>query len=309
MLLLGLHAVQGAAPARHRPARRPDSPRRQRGRHPDPRRRRRPEAPRLLHLQLAGRQPGQVGRGHGHRADPRPRPASPARGRWRSPGWTATATRSRRGTPSCLPPAPPPTGRRSKAWPTSSTGPPGRPPPRRAVPGRLAVLGGGVAGTELAQAFARLGSAVTLVARGGLLQHLPGGGRETGAAGLRADGVELRLHTGTQQRPQERRRLPHPGRSTDGDHASRRTSCWFAPAGTPPWTGSVWKRGACRRRRQSRCRSAPTPPAWCSGRHRATTSGTVALRGGRRRRQGHADAPGQVRGTGHRRRHRRAGQG
>ena len=42
------------------------------------------------------------------------------------------------------------------------------------VPGRLGVLGGGVAGTELAQAFARLGSAVTLVARSGLLRNVSG---------------------------------------------------------------------------------------------------------------------------------------
>ncbi|MCU1548381.1 MAG: NAD(P)/FAD-dependent oxidoreductase [Arthrobacter sp.] len=68
----------------------------------------------------------------------------------------------------------------------------------RAVPERLAVLGGGVAGVELAQAFARLGSAVTLVARRGLLGAFPEQASRLVAAGLRADGVELRLHTGTQ---------------------------------------------------------------------------------------------------------------
>ena len=68
----------------------------------------------------------------------------------------------------------------------------------REVPGRLAVLGGGVAGTELAQAFARLGSAVTLVARGRLLGKFPEEAASLVAAGLRADGVELRLHTATQ---------------------------------------------------------------------------------------------------------------
>jgi dihydrolipoamide dehydrogenase len=65
------------------------------------------------------------------------------------------------------------------------------------VPGRLAVLGGGVAGTELAQAYARLGSTVTLVARNGLLGNFPAEAARLVAAGLRADGVQLRLNTAT----------------------------------------------------------------------------------------------------------------
>ncbi|MDQ6738901.1 MAG: FAD-dependent oxidoreductase, partial [Actinomycetota bacterium] len=46
------------------------------------------------------------------------------------------------------------------------------------IPGRLTVFGGGVSGTELAQAFARLGSSVTLVARGNLLAMYPAEARE-----------------------------------------------------------------------------------------------------------------------------------
>src|SRR6476661_7469722 len=65
------------------------------------------------------------------------------------------------------------------------------------VPERLTVLGGGVAGVELAQAFARLGSRVTLVARSKLLGNFPGEASALVAAGLRADGVELRLNTAT----------------------------------------------------------------------------------------------------------------
>ena len=67
----------------------------------------------------------------------------------------------------------------------------------REIPDRLAVLGGGVAGTELAQAFARLGASVTLVARGNLLRAFPEEASTLVAAGLRADGVDLHLHTGT----------------------------------------------------------------------------------------------------------------
>ncbi|MFF1386015.1 dihydrolipoyl dehydrogenase family protein [Arthrobacter sp. NPDC058288] len=69
----------------------------------------------------------------------------------------------------------------------------------RSVPTSLAVLGGGVAGTELAQAFARLGSAVTLVARGEILSMYPKHATNLVLAGLRADGVDVRLNTGTER--------------------------------------------------------------------------------------------------------------
>lgn len=67
----------------------------------------------------------------------------------------------------------------------------------QAIPKSLGVLGGGVAGAELAQAFARLGSSVTVVARGALLGSFPPEAAELAASGLRADGVELHLHTKT----------------------------------------------------------------------------------------------------------------
>lgn len=63
------------------------------------------------------------------------------------------------------------------------------------IPRRLAVLGGGVAGVELAQAFARLGSMVTLIARSRLLGSYPEEAAALVLAGLRADGVAVHLHT------------------------------------------------------------------------------------------------------------------
>ncbi len=65
-----------------------------------------------------------------------------------------------------------------------------------AVPRRLGVLGGGVVGCEMAQAWRRLGAEVVLLARGPRL--LPGAepfASERVAAGLRRDGVDVRLDT------------------------------------------------------------------------------------------------------------------
>lgn len=65
-----------------------------------------------------------------------------------------------------------------------------------AIPPRLAVVGGGVVGCELATAYAALGSQVTLLVRGDRLlpSHEPVAG-ELVADALRAAGVDLRLGT------------------------------------------------------------------------------------------------------------------
>jgi pyruvate/2-oxoglutarate dehydrogenase complex dihydrolipoamide dehydrogenase (E3) component len=64
----------------------------------------------------------------------------------------------------------------------------------KAIPRRLGVLGGGVVGCELAQAFQRLGAQVTLVQRGPrLLPSMEPFAGDRVAAALRAEGVALRL--------------------------------------------------------------------------------------------------------------------
>lgn len=61
------------------------------------------------------------------------------------------------------------------------------------VPASLAIVGGGVVGCEMATAWSRLGARVTLLARGGLLERLPGFAGEFVAKGLRDSGVDVRL--------------------------------------------------------------------------------------------------------------------
>lgn len=66
----------------------------------------------------------------------------------------------------------------------------------REVPGRLVILGGGVVGVEMAQAWSALGSGVTLVHRGErLIEREEPFASEHVAQGLREAGVEIRLGT------------------------------------------------------------------------------------------------------------------
>ncbi|MEH0109367.1 NAD(P)/FAD-dependent oxidoreductase [Tersicoccus sp. MR15.9] len=65
------------------------------------------------------------------------------------------------------------------------------------VPGRLAVLGGGVAGMEMAQAFARLGSTVTVIARSGVLAKFPRPAVEVVLDALREEGLTVHENTAT----------------------------------------------------------------------------------------------------------------
>lgn len=63
------------------------------------------------------------------------------------------------------------------------------------VPVSLAVVGGGVVACELATAFASFGTEVTVLARSSLLGKLEPFAADAVAAGLRAAGVDVRLHT------------------------------------------------------------------------------------------------------------------
>lgn len=65
-----------------------------------------------------------------------------------------------------------------------------------AVPASLAIVGGGVVGCEMAAAWSALGARVTLLARGGLLERVPGFAGDLVAQGLRDAGVDVRLGAG-----------------------------------------------------------------------------------------------------------------
>ncbi|MCP2263314.1 dihydrolipoyl dehydrogenase family protein [Promicromonospora thailandica] len=69
----------------------------------------------------------------------------------------------------------------------------------QAVPGRLAVIGGGVVGTEMATAYAALGAQVTMIARDGLLPAVEPFARDHVAEALKAHGVALHLSVGPER--------------------------------------------------------------------------------------------------------------
>lgn len=65
----------------------------------------------------------------------------------------------------------------------------------QAVPGRLAIIGGGVVGAEMATAYAALGSQVTMIARDGLLPTVESFASDLVAETLKGHGVTLHLRT------------------------------------------------------------------------------------------------------------------
>ncbi len=65
------------------------------------------------------------------------------------------------------------------------------------IPGRLAVIGSSVVALELAQAFARLGSRVTILARHGLLHAEDPAIGEAVASAFRAEGIDVLEHVQT----------------------------------------------------------------------------------------------------------------
>jgi pyruvate/2-oxoglutarate dehydrogenase complex dihydrolipoamide dehydrogenase (E3) component len=65
-----------------------------------------------------------------------------------------------------------------------------------AVPGSLVIIGGGVVGCEMAAAWSALGTRVTLLSRGRLLDRLPDFAGDLAAEGLREAGVDVRLGVG-----------------------------------------------------------------------------------------------------------------
>jgi dihydrolipoamide dehydrogenase len=68
------------------------------------------------------------------------------------------------------------------------------------VPASLAVLGGGPVGAELAQFFARMGSRVTMVERGGrLLARVHADAAELIAQVFRSEGIDVRLDVGAER--------------------------------------------------------------------------------------------------------------
>ncbi|WP_193597493.1 dihydrolipoyl dehydrogenase family protein [Microbacterium sp. YJN-G] len=103
------------------------------------------------------------------------------------------------------------------------------------VPESLVIIGGGVVGVEMATAYAGLGSAVTLLARGGLLERMERFAGEQVAEGLRDLGVDVRLHTTTA----EVRRDADGVTVTTGDGESITASEVLAATGRTPRTGDI----------------------------------------------------------------------
>ena len=161
------------------------------------------------------------------------------------------------------------------------------------VPARLAVLGGGVVGVEMATAFADFGSAVTLVVRGDrLLANAEPFAGEAVAAALTDLGVTVLFGTEAQSVRRE----------ADGVHLSTGTGAdlvvdeVLVATGRRPRTSDLGPGDARARARQGPDRRRRAPGHGCRRR--------LAVRGRRRVRADGDHPPGQVRRPRGGRRHR-----
>jgi pyruvate/2-oxoglutarate dehydrogenase complex dihydrolipoamide dehydrogenase (E3) component len=107
----------------------------------------------------------------------------------------------------------------------------------KAAPPRLVIVGGGVVGCEMAAAWSALGSRVTLLSRGGLLDRLPAFAGELVTAGLRDAGVDVR--TGANVSTATRADGDGPVTLTLDDGTSVEAEEVLAAVGRTPRTGDI----------------------------------------------------------------------
>ena len=111
----------------------------------------------------------------------------------------------------------------------------------RAVPGRLAIVGGGVVGCEMAAAWQALGAHVTLIARGRLLERLPSFAGDLVADGLRAAGVDVRLGASVTEAARHGTGAVTLTVASDGQHSGGTVTAdeVLAATGRSPATGDI----------------------------------------------------------------------
>jgi pyruvate/2-oxoglutarate dehydrogenase complex dihydrolipoamide dehydrogenase (E3) component len=107
----------------------------------------------------------------------------------------------------------------------------------KSVPPRLAIVGGGVVGCEMAAAWSALGSRVTLLSRGGLLDRVPSFAGDLVTAGLRDAGVDVR--TGVNVSAAARPDGDGPVTLTLDDGTSVEADEVLAAVGRTPKTGDI----------------------------------------------------------------------
>lgn len=139
------------------------------------------------------------------------------------------------------------------------------------IPKRLAVIGSSVVALELAQAFARLGAKVTILARSTLFFREDPAIGEAVTAAFRMEGIEVREHT------QASRSRISMVKGTANSCSPRRTancaptSCWSPPAARPTHASWHWMRRASRSPRKALSSSTPAcVQAWNTSTPQAT---------------------------------------